>query len=155
VAVLAETIQGSFGVLLLKGIFSGWLIALMVWMLGGMKGGQAAIVIIITYIVGLAGLGHIIAGSIEVMYLVLTAAASWADYVGYMIPTLLGNIVGGVSLVAPLNHAQAVAGGGKIDKPPNGRPRPRASDSAPDPPAVIHERVTLERGQAAKPPSER
>jgi formate/nitrite transporter FocA (FNT family) len=29
---------------------------------------------------------------------------------GYMLPTLLGNCLGGVSLVAVLNHAQVVAG---------------------------------------------
>jgi formate/nitrite transporter FocA (FNT family) len=28
----------------------------------------------------------------------------------YMLPTLLGNIIGGVTLVAALNHAQVVAG---------------------------------------------
>jgi formate-nitrite transporter family protein len=29
---------------------------------------------------------------------------------GYMFPTLIGNILGGVSLTAALNHAQVVAG---------------------------------------------
>jgi formate/nitrite transporter FocA (FNT family) len=30
--------------------------------------------------------------------------------VAYFLPTLLGNILGGVSLVSVLNHAQVVAG---------------------------------------------
>jgi formate/nitrite transporter FocA (FNT family) len=109
-----EAMQGSFGTIVLKGIFAGWLIALMVWLLGGTQDGQIGVIIIITYLVGLAGLSHIIAGSIETMYLVTTGAASWRHYLaGYMIPTLLGNVLGGVSLVAVLNHAQVVAGGGK------------------------------------------
>jgi formate/nitrite transporter FocA (FNT family) len=29
---------------------------------------------------------------------------------GYMLPTLIGNILGGVSLVSALNHAQVVSG---------------------------------------------
>ncbi|MGE5361189.1 MAG: hypothetical protein ACM3NQ_19400 [Bacteroidales bacterium] len=30
--------------------------------------------------------------------------------VGYLLPTFLGNTIGGVSLVAAVNHAQVVAG---------------------------------------------
>ena len=38
--------------------------------------------------------------------------ATWASVVlGYVLPTLAGNIVGGVTLVAILNHAQVTAGG--------------------------------------------
>jgi formate/nitrite transporter FocA (FNT family) len=29
----------------------------------------------------------------------------------YLVPTLIGNTIGGVTLVAALNHAQVVAGG--------------------------------------------
>jgi formate/nitrite transporter FocA (FNT family) len=69
------------------------------------------VIIIITYIVGLAGLTHIIAGSVEVLFLPMVGATSWVAVVsGYMLPTLIGNIIGGVSLTAALNHAQVVAG---------------------------------------------
>jgi len=35
----------------------------------------------------------------------------WGDLLlRYTLPTLLGNVLGGVSLVAALNHAQVVAG---------------------------------------------
>jgi formate/nitrite transporter FocA (FNT family) len=34
---------------------------------------------------------------------------------GYWIPTLLGNVVGGVSLVAAINHAQVVSGEHTVD----------------------------------------
>jgi formate/nitrite transporter FocA (FNT family) len=41
----------------------------------------------------------------------MTGAATWGDYFGaYFLPTILGNIIGGVSLVAAINHAQVVAG---------------------------------------------
>jgi formate/nitrite transporter FocA (FNT family) len=72
--------------------------------------------------VGLAGLTHIIAGSVEVLYLVMTGDLNWFAYAGgYMVPTLIGNIIGGVALVSALNHAQVVAGmkrRGKVQKPP-------------------------------------
>jgi formate/nitrite transporter FocA (FNT family) len=41
----------------------------------------------------------------------MVGATSWVAVVsGYMLPTLIGNIIGGVSLTAALNHAQVVAG---------------------------------------------
>ncbi|MEH2067703.1 MAG: formate/nitrite transporter family protein [Nostoc sp.] len=102
-----QTIEGKFWVVLGRGIFAGWLIALMVWLLPGAESSQIAIIVILTYLVGLAGLAHIIAGSVEVLYIVTTGAIAWGEYFGrFMIPALLGNIIGGVSLVAALNYGQ-------------------------------------------------
>ena len=106
-----EAMEVSFGAAFLRGIFAGWLIAMVVWMLAAIDTGRIAIIIIITYVVAIAGLTHIIAGSIEVLFLVMVGAKTWsAVVVGYLIPTLFGNITGGVSLTAAVNHAQVVAG---------------------------------------------
>ena len=95
----------------LRGVFAGWLIAMIVWMRAAIDTGQIPLIIIMTYVVGLGSLTHIIAGSIEVLFLVMTGVLPWMTYLtGYMIPTLIGNTIGGVSLVAVLNHAQVVAG---------------------------------------------
>lgn len=103
----------GFGTALLRGIFAGWLIAMVVWMLAAIDTGRLAVIIILTYVVGLANFTHIIAGSIEVLFLVMVGANSWgAAAWGYMLPTLIGNSIGGVSLTAALNHAQVVAGMG-------------------------------------------
>lgn len=99
------------GVAILKGVISGWLIALVVWMLASARGGHVAIIFILTYVVGLGQFTHVVAGSVEVLYLVFTGAHAWSDWaVSYFLPTLLGNVVGGVALVSLLNHAQVVAG---------------------------------------------
>jgi formate/nitrite transporter FocA (FNT family) len=109
-----EAADVTFGVAILRGIFAGWLIAMVVWMLAAIDTGRFAIIIIITYVVGLAGLTHIIAGSVEVLFLVMVGYKSWISiFVGYMLPTLIGNCIGGVSLTAALNHAQAVSGRAK------------------------------------------
>jgi len=101
----------TFGVAILRGIFAGWLIAMVVWMLAAIDTGRIMVIVIVTYIVGLAGLTHIIAGSVEVLFLPMAGVRSWLAVVwGYMVPTLIGNIIGGVSLTAALNHAQVVAG---------------------------------------------
>jgi len=106
-----EAIVGSFWTILLKGVFAGWLIALMVWLLPAADSARVPIIIIITFLVGLAGLSHIIAGSLEALYIVMTGELAWLTFVSsYLVPTLIGNILGGVTLVAMINHAQVVAG---------------------------------------------
>jgi formate/nitrite transporter FocA (FNT family) len=107
----AEAANVSGGGAVLKGVFAGWLIAMVVWMMAATDSSRLAIIVILTYIVGLAGLTHIVVGSEEVLFLVMTGRMSWIAYItGYMLPTLLGNIIGGVSLVSALNHAQVIAG---------------------------------------------
>jgi len=110
-ALAKEAAAVSFGEAVLRGIFAGWLIAMVVWMLAAIDTGRIAVIVFMTYIVGLASLTHIIAGSVEVLFLVMVGAKSWgAIALGYLLPTLIGNVIGGVSLTAAVNHAQAVAG---------------------------------------------
>jgi formate/nitrite transporter FocA (FNT family) len=113
-----QTAAVGFGSALVRGIFAGWLIAMMVWMNAASIASRIPIIIILTYVVGLAGLTHIVAGSVEILYLVVIGERSWWAYLGgYMLPTLIGNIIGGVALVSALNHAQVVAGFEKGDHP--------------------------------------
>ncbi len=107
----AAHLGSSFGIVLVRAIFAGWLIALMVWLLPAAEHSRLSIVIIVTYLVGLGGFNHIIAGSTTMFFLVTIKYISWGAYaVHFFIPTLLGNIIGGVSLVAALGHAQVVGG---------------------------------------------
>ena len=101
----------SFGIVIVRAIFAGWLIALMVWLLPGAESARVSIIIIITYLVGLAGFNHIVAGSTTALFVVVMKSVSWSTYFAqFFVPTLLGNIIGGVSLVAALGHAQVVGG---------------------------------------------
>ncbi|HEY1214415.1 MAG TPA: formate/nitrite transporter family protein [Bryobacteraceae bacterium] len=106
-----EAANVTFGIAVLRGIFAGWLIAMVVWMLAAIDTGRIAVIVILTYIVGLANLTHIVAGAVEVLFLVMVGAKSWGEIAwNYLFPTLLGNIIGGVSLTAVVNHAQVVSG---------------------------------------------
>jgi formate/nitrite transporter FocA (FNT family) len=108
--IAREAVAPGFGSILLRGIASGWLIALMVWMLPGADTNRPLIVLIITYFVGLGSFSHIIAGSVESLYLVAIGGLSWSGYVvGFLIPVFIGNVIGGTSLVALLNYGQVVA----------------------------------------------
>jgi len=106
-----EAAAVTFSAAILRGIFAGWLIAMVVWMLAAIDSDRVMVIVILTYVVGLAGLTHIIAGSVEVLFPVMVGAKNWGAVAwGYMFPTLIGNSIGGVSLTAALNHAQVVAG---------------------------------------------
>jgi formate/nitrite transporter FocA (FNT family) len=102
----AQTTAQSFVKTATMGMLSGWLIALMVWLLPSAGSARFWVVIFITYVVAFSGLPHIIAGSGEAAYAVLTGASTPTRYLlSFFAPTLLGNSLGGVILAALVNHA--------------------------------------------------
>jgi formate/nitrite transporter FocA (FNT family) len=105
-----EAIEPGFGTIVLRGIAAGWLIALMVWLMPGADETRLFVVMIVTYAVGIGSFSHIVAGSVEVLYVVANGDLSWLQYLGgYLLPVFIGNVIGGVSLVAILNYGQVVA----------------------------------------------
>src|SRR3954463_2359899 len=102
-----HTIEGTFATTFVRAIFAGWLIALMAWLLPATKGSRAHIIVVMTYVVALGQFAHIIAGSVECAFLVQSGRASLSQYASdFFVPTLLGNILGGTTLVALLNYGQ-------------------------------------------------
>jgi formate/nitrite transporter FocA (FNT family) len=102
-----QALRADFSVTFIRAIYAGWLIALMVWLLPAAEGSRPLIILIITYVVGLCGFSHIIAGSVECAFLVQIGQATVSDFfLRFFGPTLLGNIVGGIALVAALNYGQ-------------------------------------------------
>jgi formate/nitrite transporter FocA (FNT family) len=100
----------GFGLVLLRGIFAGWLIAMLVWMLPFAEAARFFVILGMTWLIGLAEFSHVVAGAIEVLFLAGTGAAPWLTVItGYILPSLIGNILGGVTLVAVINHAQVVS----------------------------------------------
>ena len=103
----------EFWTILLRGIFAGWLIALIVWLLPFAEAARVWVIFIVAYLVGLAGFPQIVTAAVAAFYRTTTGSAGWLDAAGpFLLPTLVGNVVGGVVLVAVLNHEQVVAGGG-------------------------------------------
>jgi formate/nitrite transporter FocA (FNT family) len=110
-------VEGSFPVTLARGVFAGWLIALMMWLLPAANSSRPQIIVIMTYILALGEFAHIIAGSADCAFLVQIGKASFADYaLVFFIPTLLGNALGGTTLVALLNYGQVAAELDKADE---------------------------------------
>jgi len=105
-----EAVSGSFWDTVLRSVLAGWLIALMVWLLPSAGPARIVVIGILTWLVAFARLSHVIAGSAEAAYGVLTARADIGGYVmKFLVPTLIGNTLGGVALVAMLNHAPVSA----------------------------------------------
>jgi formate/nitrite transporter FocA (FNT family) len=90
-----------------SGIAAGWVVALMVWMLPAAESSKAIVIILMSWLVGAAELSHVIVGAIEAFYLMTLGEITIARGLGgYILPALLGNTIGGVALVALINHAQ-------------------------------------------------
>ncbi len=90
------------------GIPAGFLIASIVWILPRMDtGGQVLVIMFLTYMIGLGGLSHVVAGSTEVFVLVLHGDLSPLAAVGNAIlPAFVGNALGGTGMFAVLTYAQ-------------------------------------------------
>lgn len=93
--------------MLTKGIFAGWLMAALVWMLPNLGDNKIFGIIFITYIIAIGEFTHIIAGSSEVLYLVFTGQEEWQHYFyPFAIPTLVGNTLGGTILFGLISHGE-------------------------------------------------
>jgi formate/nitrite transporter FocA (FNT family) len=104
-----EAVSGDFLPTMVRAMFAGWLIALMVWILPSARSARLFVILIITYVVALGRLSHTVAGTIDAAFVVFTGNGTIASFFGrFLIPTLIGNTVGGVALVALLNHAPLV-----------------------------------------------
>lgn len=85
--------------------------ALIAWLIAASRDTVSQVLFIwaLTFLIPVAGLKHCVAGSSEVLMSVFAYKTSWSEYLGsFLLSTTLGNIVGGVFLVALLNYGQVV-----------------------------------------------
>jgi formate/nitrite transporter FocA (FNT family) len=114
-----EATEGGFGTVAYKAIFAGWLIALMAWLIASTHSTFAQVVLVWLSTAPIAAFGfrHSIAGAVEAFYRAFAGDASWGRMLGeFIVPAVLGNIFGGVFLVALLNYGQVATGTGQADK---------------------------------------
>lgn len=103
----AEAMKFDFAVTLLHAVYAGWIVALLVWMLPAAETAKIPVIVLMTWLIGAGGFAHVVAGSSEVFYAAWRGEATWAHATfGYVLPSLIGNMLGGITLVAALNHAQ-------------------------------------------------
>lgn len=93
--------------MLLHGVPAGFLIAAMVWMIPSAKGAEFWVITLMTYLVALGDFSHVIAGSAEAfLLLVFGEIGAWQTLGGFLLPTLVGNVIGGTALFTLLAYGQ-------------------------------------------------
>ncbi|MCT9265110.1 formate/nitrite transporter family protein [Acinetobacter baumannii] len=91
---------------LLKGVMSGLLIAALVWMLPSVSN-KFLVIFFMTYLIGLGDFTHVVVGYTEMSYLVWQGEASLGEYLfNFLIPTTIGNIIGGTGVFTLLIYGQ-------------------------------------------------
>ncbi len=99
--------------LLIAGIFAGWLMGLMAWLLTAAQETISRIFVIwiVAATIGILHLPHSIAGNVEVLFGLLTSpAVSLNDYLVFQSLATAGNAVGGAIFVAVLKYGHIVRG---------------------------------------------
>lgn len=91
----------------LRAIPAGILIAALVWMLPQAEGASFWVITLFTWLIGVCGFTHVVAGSVEMAYMLLTGQSSIvAGVTDFFLPVLAGNVVGGTLIFTFLAWAQ-------------------------------------------------
>ena len=94
--------------LFISAVLAGWLMAMAAWLVASTSQSLARITVIfaVTFLIGLGGLHHSIAGSVEMFAAVLYDSQFTIPAAArFVVIALAGNVVGGVFFVALLNYA--------------------------------------------------
>lgn len=92
---------------LARGVPAGILIAALVWMLPQASSSSFWVIMLFTWLIGVSGFTHIIAGSVEMAHQLVAGKLGAIDAMaGFFLPVLAGNVVGGTLIFAFLAWAQ-------------------------------------------------
>ena len=90
-----------------KAVPAGLLIAALVWMLAAGEQENFFIIILMTWLIAARGFTHIIAGSVEMGFLMLTGQLGIITGIfGFFIPVFLGNVFGGTVVFGLITWGQ-------------------------------------------------
>lgn len=92
-----------------SGIFAGWLMGLLSWLITSSRDtiSRVVVIILVTSVIGLGGLHHSIVGSIEVFTgFISSPKIMLSDYLSFQLWATLGNIIGGTVFVAAIKYGQ-------------------------------------------------
>lgn len=98
----------SWQALFVRAVLAGAMVAGLVWLVHAAQEASARVMLtwLIMVLVPTAGLFHCITDTADVIFLVARDEATLYDLGAFFTPVALGNIVGGVILVALINYAQ-------------------------------------------------
>ena len=103
----------AMAVILIAGIFAGWLMGLLAWLVTAAQETISRIFIIwiITATIGILHLPHSIAGNVEVLFgLLISTEIGFIDYVQFLTMATIGNVLGGAIFVGLLKYSHVIRG---------------------------------------------
>ncbi|HEX8621668.1 MAG TPA: formate/nitrite transporter family protein [Allosphingosinicella sp.] len=107
IEVSAKLLEKTPAQMLLHGIPAGFLIASVAWIRSAADDSSFWVVLVLAYAIAIGGFTHVVAGAAEAFLLLWAGQASAGWVLGtFLVPALIGNIVGGTGLFAMLAHAQ-------------------------------------------------
>ena len=108
----AKLLDHEWWIMLLSAIAAGWLMGLLAWLVIASRDtvSQIIAVTLTTFVIGIAGFHHSIAGTIEVLMAVFAnAGPTPGDFGPFLVWSVLGNAVGGAIFVAVLKFGHVRA----------------------------------------------
>jgi formate/nitrite transporter FocA (FNT family) len=103
-----EIHAGGFAGNFWSAVVSGWLLALVAWLVEAAEAavGQFLVIAALTFLVGVGQFDHSVASTSEVFAAMLDGTVGVASAAGWLGTAVLGNVVGGGGIVALLNYGQ-------------------------------------------------
>lgn len=90
-----------------RAIPAGVLVAAIVWMMPSAAGNAFLIILAFTWLIAAGDFSHVVAGSVEMGYLLWTGALGAGEAAfGFFLPVLAGNVIGGTAIFSLLAWAQ-------------------------------------------------
>ena len=100
--------EGSFVDSFWSAVVTGFLLALVAWLVEASDTvtGRVAVIWALTFMVSLGSFDHCIATTVTAFTALLEGDLGLGEMLGWFAPVLLGNVVGGVAIVASINYGQ-------------------------------------------------
>ena len=107
--IAEKLIQYNWWLTLSSGVFAGWLMGLLSWLVTSSRDtiSRILVIILVTTVIGLGELHHSIVGSLEMFAgLISSEHIHISDYVHFQVWATLGNVIGGTVFVAAIKYGQ-------------------------------------------------
>lgn len=110
--IASKLLAHEWWIMLLSAIAAGWLMGLLAWLVIASRDtvSQIIVVTLTTFVIGIAGFHHSIAGTIEVLMAAFAGAGATFDgFARFLLWSVLGNALGGAVFVALLKFGHVRA----------------------------------------------
>ena len=92
-----------------RAVPAGVLIAALVWMMPTVPNNNFWVIVAFTWLIGAGDFAHVVAGSVEMAFLIVTGEISVLQgFGGFFLPVLVGNVIGGTAIFTMLAWGQVM-----------------------------------------------